>query len=370
VCRRGAVAPRQNNGWHCLGVALRPIIFAMTDVFVVLPTYNAGPYLAPLLDSIRRQSFTDWTLLVRDDGSSDGTWPQLKDVASDDSRIVPLAPGPRLGPAAGFGLLADVAYGRGAQYLFFADQDDVWHRDKLEKMLEQIRREEMSGGSRSPHLAYSDLIVVDSEMRTVHPSFLTYSRLRHGEGRPLRTLLGRSFVLGCACVVNRPLLEFALPMPERVASHDWWVALCAAAIGGISYFPEPTLWYRRHGRNASGPAGFWSGFNPLQHSWSRRWQVGWRSFVRSVEQAVALRDRIRSRSPAGANDALALLDDFCGLFNQSLSGWRRVRGLRQIGTPAIDLPRRLLYYLCALKRLPAAIGESQPVEVPRQRHAA
>ncbi len=140
-----------------------------------------------------------------------------------------------------------------------------------------------------PHLVYSDLTVVDAELRLVHPSFLRHSRLRHGEGRPLRTLLGRSFVLGCASIVNRPLLEFALPLPATVASHNWWLALCAAAVGQVSFLPESTLDYRRHGKNTSGPAGFWQGFNPLRYSWRGRWDVGWRSFQQSLDQARAVR---------------------------------------------------------------------------------
>ena len=65
----------------------------------------------------------------------------------------------------------------------------------------------------------------------LHASFLRQNRLPYGSGRPLKTLLGRSFVLGCACAVNRPLMELALPLPEAVVSHDWWLALCAASAG-------------------------------------------------------------------------------------------------------------------------------------------
>lgn len=169
--------------------------------------------------------------------------------------------------------------------MLLADQDDVRHPDKIERLLERMRLAEASASRPSPQLVYSDLTVVDAGLRTVHPSFLRYARLRHGEGRPLRTLLGRCFVLGCASIVNRPLLEFALPLPESVASHDWWLALSAAAVGQVSFLPESTLDYRRHGKNTSGPAGFWQGFNPLRHSWRRRWEVGRRSFQRSLDQA-------------------------------------------------------------------------------------
>jgi glycosyltransferase involved in cell wall biosynthesis len=326
----------------------------MSNVFVVLSTYNGGAYLGPLIESIRRQTLADWTLLVRDDGSSDETVRLLRATAAEDRRIVLLDGGERLGASASFGLLVQHAYDMGAEYLLLADQDDVWHRDKIERLLEQMRRAEGSAGRPSPQLVYSDLTVVDAELRTVHPSFLRHSRLRHGQGRPLRTLLGRSFVLGCASIVNRPLLQFALPLPETIASHDWWLALCAAAVGQVSYLPQSTLDYRRHGKNTSGPAGFWKGFNPLRHSWRRRWEVGWRSFQRSLDQARALRERLRQRCPDDATEAVDLLDRFCGVFERPGSGWQRVLALHRLGVPAIDLPRRLLYDLCVL-RLPNSV---------------
>jgi rhamnosyltransferase len=321
----------------------------MSDVFVVLSTYNGGDYVRPLIDSIRRQSHADWTLLIRDDGSNDGTVGLLHEAAGEDRRIALVEGQERQGASASFGTLMLRAVEMGAQYLLLADQDDVWHDDKIERLLARMQRAKAAAGRRTPHLVYSDLTVVDGQMQTVHPSFLRYSRLRHAEGRPLRTLLGRSFVLGCACMVNRPLLDFALPLPERIASHDWWLALCAASIGSISHVPQPTLWYRRHGANTSGPAGFWAGFNPLRHSWSKRWEVGWRSFERSLEQAQGLRERLRERRPDEAADALDTLDRFCGVFERSGRGLARVVALHRMGIPAIDLPRRLLYYLCVLK---------------------
>jgi glycosyltransferase involved in cell wall biosynthesis len=321
----------------------------MEKVFIALATRNGAAYLEPLLGSVRGQSHTAWTLLVRDDQSSDATVGILRRTACEDRRIVHLEDDlGRLGPAANFGLLMRHASQRGAEYLLFADQDDVWQPDKVERQLSLMRRQEATRGQRTPQLVYSDLRVVDAEARTVHPSFLRLSRLRHGEGRPLRTLLGRSFVLGCACLINRPLLEFALPMPRDAASHDWWVALCGAAIGWISYLPEPTLSYRRHGSNASGPANFWAGLNPLRHPWQKRWETGVGSFRHSVAQAESLRQRLHDRGPAVAAEEALVIDQFCGLFRRPSAGWDRVVRLCRLGIPAIDLPRRLLYYLCVL----------------------
>jgi hypothetical protein len=158
--------------------------------------------------------------------------------------------------------------------------------------------------------------------------------------------LGRCFALGCASLANRPLLELALPLPASIASHDWWLALCAAAAGRIDFLPEPALWYRRHGENTSGPAGFWAGFNPRKHSWRKRWETGYRSFRQSLRQASALQRRLEDRGVEATAETRRYLRRFCDVFERPQSAWLRIPQLVEMGIPAIDLPRRFLYYLC------------------------
>ena len=191
--------------------------------------------------------------------------------------------------------------------------------------------------------------MVDAARRPVHASFLRQNRLPYRSGRPLKTLLGRSFVLGCACAVNRPLLELALPLPEVAASHDWWLALCAASAGQITCLDVPLLEYRRHAANAS-QAAFWNVLRGSPGGWRRRWEIGWKSFLRSLEQAKALRDRLHERNVA-AGEQGELLDAFCRIVEQP-NRWRRLWELHRLGVPAIDWPRRLLFDWCMLRLSP------------------
>ena len=288
-------------------------------VVILLATYRGAAYLPELLASLREQTYGDWTLLARDDGSDDDTIQILRDAAACDGRIAILeSVGERLGPVGNFGLLMQRALDAGAEYVFFADQDDIWHADKVERQLQCMKESE--AGRSAPRLVFCDAAIVDALRRPVHPSFLRQNRLPYSSDRPIETLLGRSFVLGCACAVNRPLLEFALPLPETVASHDWWLALCAACVGRIECIDVPLLDYRRHESNASA-AAFWSMSSPPS-GWRRRWEIGWRSFMRSLDQARALRERLQERK-VDASVESQLLSAFCDAMEQP-DGWRRL----------------------------------------------
>lgn len=323
-------------------------------VFIALATHNGASFVVDQVESIRRQSFSDWTLLVRDDASSDGTPELLRGLAAVDRRIVLVEDDrTRLGAAQNFGRLMEQAYRQGAEYLFFADQDDVWQPDKLHRQLQVMAQAERSSGQRRPYLVYSDLAVVDEQLHQLHRSFLKHSRLYHEDHEPWKTLIGRSYVLGCACLINRPLMEFALPVPGAAVMHDWWVALCAACVGGIAFLDEPLVLYRRHAANASGPAGFWSGLNPLAHSWKKRWRAGTANFRRSLSQVEALRQRLAERAAEVPRDLGEALDRCACILSRPRVGLGGAYALWRLGVPQLDLPRRLLYYLCLL--MPAAL---------------
>ena len=56
-------------------------------VSVVMPLYNCERYVAEAIDSVREQTFTNWELIVVDDGSTDNSACILQDYSSKDSRI-------------------------------------------------------------------------------------------------------------------------------------------------------------------------------------------------------------------------------------------------------------------------------------------
>ncbi|MDA8382283.1 MAG: glycosyltransferase family 2 protein [Betaproteobacteria bacterium] len=218
-------------------------------VDIVLATYNGGAFVAQLLSSISRQTYRNWRLVIRDDGSRDGTIEILRAFRDDHpERTVLLEDGlGNLGVRHNFALLARMTE---SNYVMFADQDDIWLPDKIEASLATMRAIDADG--QTPVLVHSDLRVVDADGRLIAPSFWKYRALDPFGGSVFRRLLVQNTVTGCATMVNRALLDKSLPIPRAAIMHDWWMGLTAAAFGRIHPIACQTVLYRQHGGNSIG----------------------------------------------------------------------------------------------------------------------
>lgn len=226
------------------------------DIDVLLACYNAGAYLEPLLASLEAQTNRGFRLLVRDDGSCDGTAERLAVwAAARPGWVEILEDGQPTGSAVGnFNHL--LARSRG-DYLLFADQDDVWHPRKVEHTVARLMQLEAEFGAACPLLTFCDLALVDSEGRSLHPSFRDYQGIDVKRGRSFHRLLMENVVTGCAMGINAAARDGAGTVPRGAIMHDWWLALYCAAFGSVDAMPETLIDYRQHGGNAVGAVA-WS----------------------------------------------------------------------------------------------------------------
>jgi len=220
-------------------------------VQVLLATYNGARFVAEQMESLLAQDYPRMEILVRDDGSADGTLAILEQYARrEPERVRLLCDGVSSGSAKGnFVRLLEAST---AAYVCLCDQDDVWIRDKVSVSMAAMQSLEARHGSDAPLLVFTDLTVVDEALHLVHPSFWRQAILNPQDIHRLRTMLGQNVVTGCTALMNRALVELALPMPAEVPMHDRWIALLATAFGHAAVLRRPTVLYRQHGGNVIG----------------------------------------------------------------------------------------------------------------------
>lgn len=220
----------------------------MENVAILLTTYNSERFLDELLQSLLRQTYTHWTLYVRDDFSSDHTSDILRRYQAEDSRIHLLEDGCKRGAMNGFlWLLQRVE----AEYYMFCDHDDVWKEDKialtLGKMCKVPDRDEI------PLVVHTDLTVTDERLQVKEPSFWQSQHFRREEFGDKYFHLVYNNVTGCTMMLNRKAKEVSLPPHPCARMHDFWISAAVLWHGGqILSVDEPTLYYRQHGDNTIG----------------------------------------------------------------------------------------------------------------------
>jgi len=265
-------------------------------VEVLLATFNGESYLREQIDSILAQDYQNLRLLVRDDGSSDGTPEILRQYASAFPERVFIVPTdrPTGSPKENFLRLMNAST---ANYVCFSDQDDVWLSNKVSITMEAMQALESQWGESAAALVFTDLRVVDPELRSIHESFWEFMKINPNNMEHPNKLMLKPVVTGCTAMLNRPLLGIARRMPKEAFMHDFWIALLASTMGKSRAVERQTVLYRQHGKNLIGTGQKWTngpGTTATSSIWKRihsyRQGATALQWKQSQEQAAALLD--------------------------------------------------------------------------------
>ena len=238
---------------------------------VLLATYRPNPeWLAAQVESIEAQKDVSIRLLQREDAHGDG-------------------------PGANFSALLQKST---AEYVAFADQDDVWLPEKMAKSMACLKDLEKAYGTDVPLAVFTDGYVTDARLTPCQGTVISRQRVDIRRGLMFERLLMQNFIAGCSMLFNAALRRKAGLIPQEAIFHDYWVVLIAAAFGRIGFVDEPLYLYRQHSRNTVGAttAG-WLHF-------ARRGMEGVGAFRarlgQNVAQAQAFVSRFGDEAPASA----------------------------------------------------------------------
>lgn len=206
-------------------------------ISVCMATYNGEKFIKEQIDSILLNMNDNDELVISDDGSNDKTLAIIKQY--NDSRIK-LVDGPRKGVKKNFENAIQYATG---EYIFLADQDDIWKNDKVKTVLKYFYE------NLDTLLVIHDAEVFNSSTKEI--IYDSFFKFRNSKSGLLNNFIKNSYI-GCCMAFNAELKEKIIPIPEDIDMHDQWIGLIVEIERGKPLFiKEKLLKYRRHGNNVS-----------------------------------------------------------------------------------------------------------------------
>ncbi len=219
------------------------------SISVALCTHNGARYVREQVESILAQTVPVAQIVLSDDASTDDTVSIVeRAVAGSGVELVVLRNSPALGVVANFEQATAACTG---DLIALSDQDDVWHSDKLERIVAVF------AAVPEALLVHSDADLVDESLTPLPDSLLASLEMTDTErreltdGRSYAAFLRRNLVTGATAVLRRELVEWARPYPSSWI-HDEWLAVVGAALAQTRLAEGRLVAYRQHGANQIG----------------------------------------------------------------------------------------------------------------------
>ena len=212
-------------------------------VNILLSTYNGARYIEEQLESIRTQTYSNYHVYIRDDGSTDETVEVIhqfiKKYAMEEK--ITLTQGENVGFCKSFFLLLNQA--KTGNYWAFCDQDDVWYPDKLKLAVDWMQGKE----EQDIPLLYLSAFELANEDLSEREVYKTKNFAYRFENSITSNLF-----FGFATMINRRLYErLILANPEMIKYHDWFSAMIVAAFGYYHISHHISAVHRQHEDNSS-----------------------------------------------------------------------------------------------------------------------
>lgn len=210
------------------------------NVSICMACYNGAAYIKEQIDSILPQLIEGDELIIIDDGSKDETGAVVQSI--EDGRIKYLKNVSNVGVNKSFEKA--IKYAKN-EYIFMADQDDLWTEGRLDVMLNAMKQGNL--------LVSGNSISIDANG---NPSDYDLGMLYEAGSKEylkniIRIFTGKAYYYGCAMAFQKKLCEIVMPFPNYIESHDLWIAMAANMLKSNAHLETMVLRRRIHGKNAS-----------------------------------------------------------------------------------------------------------------------
>lgn len=304
----------------------------MPEIDILMAAYNGEKYISEQVESILSQTFTDWRLLIRDDGSNDNTpaiieeyaakYPGKIEVIHDDAVC-------RNATKNFFELLKHAE----ADYVMFCDQDDVWLPYKIQITYDYMKKAERENPDK-PVLIFTGLQIVDAELRSMDQLMsLNFPERRY----TFKELILGNCAAGCTEMLNRKCYKGMGGFHEGIKYHDWWASLYASAFGVIVRVPMALILYRQHGDNAVGATKELNNKRGFTYYLNKIWEYCRNPLYKITDRITRMKSLIkethincrnyRSLFDSLPPEKLKELDEISELFGKSI--FTRIKAMRK-----------------------------------------
>lgn len=208
-------------------------------ISIAMATYNGEKYIAKQLDSILSQSFSDFELIICDDCSSDSTIDIINKYLINDSRISLFVNKKNIGFKNNFEKILSYCNG---EYVAFADQDDIWNKNHLLELYNNINNCNVICGDNS---------FIDEKDNKIGINFYEsnlFSLVKYPNNFDilLKIILSGNCFQGASMLIKKSFLDLHLPIPDNFYFHDLWFASIACSQDSFKVIEKSITYYRQH----------------------------------------------------------------------------------------------------------------------------
>jgi len=206
----------------------------MPRVSVIMPTFNCARFLPRALESVFAQTFTDYEVIVADDGSTDDT----REVLAPYSGKITYLFQPNRGPSSARNLALSKASG---EFIAYLDADDMWYPHKLERQVAFLDAHREYG------LLHSDASFVDESDRILFHAYFRERPRTVARGSCLMQLLRKNSIHMPTVLEKRECVERVGRFDERLRNGEDYLHWILVAMEGVTfaYIDEPLALYRK-----------------------------------------------------------------------------------------------------------------------------
>lgn len=208
-------------------------------ISIIMPAYNSESYVSEAIESVCKQSYADWELLIVNDGATDQTPEIIEKYAQKDSRIrVFHRKNEGVSMARNFAL--DQVYG---EYVTFIDSDDVYHVDRLKEMMQVFELTNNCDIVFSRHREFKGKLTIGNEDNTQNIDVIDDNILK-------KVISDTKYHFMCNVMIRSDIAQKEKFAPMRFAEDFCYIRDCVSHCRQMAFLDEILYFYRRDNENA------------------------------------------------------------------------------------------------------------------------